>query len=166
MPATPATPICASIEPLMSERSELCQKCGSALETIGVLSFCPRCNDREGRHYNSLSSSINDFADGRDRVLITCQGATLYDPVTNEVIAGVRFVDDDDPSRGYEIVGGPVYGPRHVKRRWVKKEDVHLIRRCESCQDYTIRMKRKEGPDLYIPSRKGPITGHQTRPSE
>jgi len=140
----------------MPDRKERCHQCGNPLEAIGGLPFCTRCNDREGEFYNPLSSSINDFADNNDRVLITCHGATLYDPVTNDVIAGVRFVDENDPSRGHEIVGRPVYGPKHVRRRWVKKDDVHLIRRCESCQDYTIRMKRKEGPDLYIPSRKGP----------
>jgi hypothetical protein len=150
----------------MSDQNEFCQRCGAVLETIGGLPFCPRCNDREGRYYNLLSSSINDFADNHDQVLITCHGATLYDPITNEVIAGVRFVDENDPSQGYEIVNRPVYGPRHVKRRWVKKDDAHLIRRCESCQDYTVRMKRKEGPDLYIPGRKGPIVGHPHKFSE
>ncbi len=133
---------------------------------IGGLPFCSRCNDREGKFYNPLSSSINEFADNNDRVLITCYGATLYDPDTNEVIAGVRFVDESDPSKGYEIVNRPVYGPRHVKRRWVKKDDRHLIRRCESCQDHTIRMRRREGPDLYIPSRKGPLTAQPRRPAE
>ncbi len=166
MRSTPATPICASIESLMPARNERCHHCGKTLEMIGGLPFCSRCNDREGKFYNPLSSSINDFADHTDRVLITCHGATLYDPATNDIIAGVRFVDEDDPSRGYEIVNRPVYGPSHVRHRWVKKGDVHLIRRCESCQDHTIRMKRKEGPDLYIPSRKGPLMGHQHRLSE
>lgn len=166
MPTTPATPICASLEPFMPDQNDSCQHCGSPLEIIGGLPLCPRCSDREGRYYNPLSSSINDFADHSDQVLITCHGATLYDPITNDVIAGVRFIDDSDPSQGYEIIDHSVYGPRHVKRRWVKRDDVHLIRRCESCQDYTIRMKRKEGPDLYIPSRKGPIQVHQRRSSQ
>lgn len=136
------------------------------METIGGMPFCPQCNDREGKFYNPLSSSINDFADNNDSVLIICHGATLYDPETDEVIAGVRFADENDPSKGHEIVNQPVYGPRHVRRRWVKKDDVHLIRRCQSCQDHTIRMRRKEGPDLYIPSRRGPLTPNQHRLSE
>jgi hypothetical protein len=150
----------------MPAGNELCHHCGEPLEIIGGLPLCPRCNDREGQFYNPLSSSINDFADHKDSVLITCHGATLYDPETNEIVAGVRFVDEDDPSQGHEIVNRPVYGPRHVKRRWVKKDDAHLIRRCESCQDHTIRMKRKEGPDLYIPSRKGPPPAFHHRLSE
>ncbi len=166
MPATPVTRICASIEPPMPARNERCHKCGDALEMIGGLPFCSRCNDREGQFYNPLSTSINDFADHNDRVLITCHGATLYDPDTGDIIAGVRFVDESDPAQGHEIVNRPVYGPRHVKRRWVKKDDIHLIRRCESCQDYTIRMRRKEGPDLYIPSRRGPLSPRHQRFSE
>ena len=39
-----------------------------------------------------------------------------------------------------------------------------------SCQDYTVRMRRKEGPDFYIPSHKHPnrkklkSVQHTTRP--
>jgi hypothetical protein len=98
-----------------------------------------------------------------DKVLIECPGATLYRDGGNEVAAGVKFCDEDDPVQGYEIVDRPVFGPHHVKYRWVKKQDLHLIRRCHSCQDYTVRMRRKEGPDLYIPSRKNPISYHHSQ---
>ena len=94
-------------------------------------------------------------------VLIECPGATLYHSGTDKVSAGVRFFDPDKPSSGYEIVDKPVFGPKHVSRRWVKKQDIHLIRRCQSCQDHTIRMRRKEGPNLYIPSRRHPRTNHR-----
>ncbi|MFH1700796.1 MAG: hypothetical protein ABIE07_09445 [Candidatus Zixiibacteriota bacterium] len=132
-----------------------CDHCGNPLENIGGLSVCPRCNDSRGEFYNPLTSAINDFAHNTDMVLIACPGATLYDENSNEVAAGVKYIDNNDPAQGYEIIKGPVYGPRHVKKRWVKKKDARLIRRCQSCQDYTIRMRRKEGPDLYIPSRNG-----------
>jgi len=125
------------------------------LQEVGGLPICLHCNDHKGEHYNHLSQSISDFAEESGKILIECPGATLYQAGTNEVAEGVRFLDNNDPSQGHEIVGRPVYGPKHVKCRWIKKEDAHLIRRCQSCQDYTIRMKRKEGPDLYIPSRKG-----------
>jgi rRNA maturation protein Nop10 len=139
----------------MSEPKQICRHCGGELESVGGLPVCLSCNDSHGEHYNLLSESIGDFAEQSDKVLIECPGATIYHADNGEVSAGVKFIDNDDPSRGYEIVGHRVYGPKHVKRRWVKKEDVHLIRRCQSCQDYTIRMRRKEGPNLYIPSRRG-----------
>lgn len=124
--------------------------------------------DRE-KQINQLESSINAYSLDSDKVLIECCGATRYRPETNEVSAGVRFVNRDDPALGSDIVSHPVYGPNHVAKRWVKKEDAHLIRRCQSCQDYTIRMRRKEGPDLYIPPRHGrrslrPI--RSTRPTQ
>lgn len=148
----------------MRNKSIACDRCGGDLETIGGLPFCARCNDQKGEHCDHLSSSIHAFSEQSDRVLITCPGATLYEPGTNEVSAGVRFLDDDDPSKGYEVVSRPVYGPDHVRHRWVKKGDERLIRRCHSCQDYTIRMKRPEGPDLYIPPRNGRRADRRRRP--
>jgi hypothetical protein len=140
----------------MGNHKSFCQYCGEELQDVGGLPICPQCNDRRGEHYNFLFQSISDFSEKSDKVLIECPGATLYHPGTNDIAGGVRFNNPDDPLQGYEIVGQPVYGPKHVRRRWVKKENSHLIRRCESCQDHTIRMRRKEGPDLYIPSRRGP----------
>ncbi len=124
------------------------------MTTVGGLPFCPNCNDNHGDYYNSLDTSIQAFAEDSDMVMIECPGATIYEEGSNQVSTGVQFYDNNDPSKGFEIITRPVYGPKHVKRRWVKKEDAHLIRRCQSCQDHTIRMRRKEGPDLYIPSRK------------
>lgn len=149
----------------MRREKDICPICGGGLEETGGLSICPRCNDAQGEYYNCLSQSISDFADQSDKVLIECPGATLYYPGANEVAAGARFFDNDDRSKGYEIIRRPVYGPKHVKYRWVKKEDAHLIRRCQSCQDYTIRMRRKEGPDLYIPSVRNPQPPRRRRNS-
>ncbi len=140
-----------------------CVHCGSSLQNVGGVMLCPTCNDHLGEFGSRLAGAVRDFAVDSDKVLIECPGATLYYPGTNEVAAGVRFIDNDNPSMGHEIVGKNVYGPKHVRWRWVKKEDAHLIRRCQSCQDYTVRTKRKEGADLYIPSRKGPET-YQLRP--
>ena len=91
-----------------------------------------------------------------DKVFIECPGATIYEPGTNNIIAGVRFFDEDDPSKGYEIIGNPVYAPGHRKRRLVKREHAGSIRRCQACQDLTVRMIRREGPDFYIPNHKNP----------
>jgi len=133
---------------------DCCPLCGRPLEILGGLPLCRCCNDTRGEYYNHLTRSIDDFARQADKVLIECPGATLYFPDSNDIAAGVRFLNDHDPSQGYEIIREPVYGPAHVRRRWVRREDAHLIRRCQSCQDYSVRMRRKEGPDLYLPSRK------------
>ncbi|MEW5994038.1 MAG: hypothetical protein AB1744_06545 [Candidatus Zixiibacteriota bacterium] len=68
----------------------------------------------------------------------------------------MKWLDPDDPSAGYEIVKHPVYAPNHTKRRRIKREVLGKIRRCQACQDYTVRMRRKEGPDFFIPSSKYP----------
>lgn len=138
----------------MSNNKQICDICSGEMTMVGGLPFCPNCNDNHGDVYGSLDMSIQAFAADADMVMIECPGATLYHDGSNDIKAGVRFYDNNDPAKGFEIVDHPVYGPKHVKRRWVKKEDAHLIRRCQSCQDHTIRMRRKEGPDLYIPSRK------------
>ncbi|MCP4568619.1 MAG: hypothetical protein GY841_13665 [FCB group bacterium] len=140
----------------MNAEQGKCQICGVELQKIGELWLCPQCNDHQSLDIDSISESLSVFADEDRRLLIECPGATLYLPGTNEVTAGAQFLDAQDPTRGHKIINRPVYGPQHVRRRWIKKEDAHLIRRCQSCQDHTVRMKRKEGPDLYIPSLKNP----------
>jgi hypothetical protein len=91
-----------------------------------------------------------------DKVFIECPGATIYESGTRNIIAGVRFFDEHDPTSGYEIVSHPVYATEHRRKRLVKKEDAHSIRRCQACQDLTIRMMRREGPDFYIPNPRFP----------
>lgn len=134
------------------------------MSLIGDIPYCSPCNDTGGEYFRAsspagahLSSSIDAYGVEANKVLIECFGATLYHPDTNDVSTGVKFVDHGDPTKGLKIVSRPVYGPDHVKNRWVKIEDAHLIRRCQSCQDHTIRMRRKEGPDLYIPPRRHSI---------
>jgi len=91
-----------------------------------------------------------------DKMFIECPGVTVYDSQTREVIAGVEFLDEQDPDAGYRIIGQPVYAPEHRRRRLIKKAHRGLIRRCQACQDLTVRLIRREGPDFYIPSARHP----------
>jgi hypothetical protein len=91
-----------------------------------------------------------------DKVFIECPGATVYEEGTRNVIAGVEFIDDQDPSKGYKIIDQPVFAPEHKKRRLIKKEHINSIRRCQACQDLTVRLIRREGADFFIPSPKHP----------
>lgn len=140
----------------MQTKQEKCRHCGNDLSDFGGLAICAPCNDKPLESFDCLTDSIISFAADSDKVMIECPGATIYYPGTNEIESGVCFIDPDDPTKGYKTVRHPVFGPKHVKHRWVKNEDARLIRRCQSCQDHTVRMRRKEGPNLYIPSRKHP----------
>lgn len=108
----------------------------------------------------SKKAAKNPFKDeeslDNDKIFIECPGATIYEPGTRNIIAGVRFYNESDPSQGYEIVASHVYAPEHRGRRLVRKADAHRLRRCQACQDLTVRMVRREGPDFYIPSTKHP----------
>ncbi|UCD93671.1 MAG: hypothetical protein JSU69_07825 [Candidatus Zixiibacteriota bacterium] len=92
----------------------------------------------------------------KDKVFIECPGATVYDHDTRKIIAGVKFIDESDPLAGYQIIDHPVYAPEHRRRRLIKKEHRNLIRRCQACQDMTVRLMRREGPDFFIPNPKFP----------
>jgi hypothetical protein len=131
--------------------SDICVNCGAKLVLKGSVKICLKCN----------SPDIEDarvFLDQEDSdyVFIECPGATLYEPGTNNVAKGVRWHDEEDPSKGYETVGEQIYSPTHTRFRRIKKDAVGNIRRCQGCQDYTIRMRRKEGPDFFIPSHRHP----------
>lgn len=131
---------------------QTCINCGQKLVTRNGVNVCPACNsqDIENSHIFLESSDSDEY------VFIECPGATLYEEGTTNVAAGVEFIDDDDPSKGYRIIKHAVYAPTHKKRRRIKREALGSIRRCQGCQDYTIRMRRREGPDFYIPSNKHP----------
>ncbi len=94
--------------------------------------------------------------DNGDKVFIECPGATIYQPGTKRIIAGINFIDENDPDKGYEIIGNQVFAPEHKKRRLIKKEHLGSIRRCQACQDLTVRMIRREGPDFFIPNPRHP----------
>ena len=129
-----------------------CIHCKRKLVHKNGVWLCLACNSRDLEYTRIFIEEKED--DGY--VFIDCPGATLYEDGTNEVVAGVRFNDDDDPEKGYEIVDHPVYAPTHTKKRRIKKEALGKIRRCQGCQDYTVRMRRREGPDFFVPSYKHP----------
>ena len=114
--------------------------------------LCPLCNPDSFELGDIFKDEVND----EEYVFIECPGATLYEPGTNNVIAGVKFIDDDDPEKGYEIIREQVFAPTHTRRRRIRREAIGKIRRCQGCQDYTVRMRRKEGPDFFIPSVNHP----------
>jgi len=109
-----------------------------------------KAKDSTGNPFEQDSTQVSD------KVFIECPGATIYEPGTRHIIAGVRFFDESNPSKGYEIVANPVYAPEHRGRRLVRRENTGCLRRCQACQDLTVRMMRREGPDFYIPNSKHP----------
>ncbi|MBD3402310.1 hypothetical protein GF420_05400 [candidate division GN15 bacterium] len=135
----------------MSDRKH-CINCQRELVTVGTIRLCPACN-------SSDLTEIRLFLDGdedTEYAVIECPGATHYDPDTNEIIKGVRWHNDDDPTQGYEIVDEQIFAPTHRRFRRIKRDALGNIRRCQGCQDYTIRMRRREGPDFFIPSARHP----------
>ena len=129
-----------------------CINCQRELVTVGTIRLCPACN-------SSDLSEIRLFLDGdedAEYTLIECPGATLYDPDTNDITKGVRWRNEDDPTQGYEIIDEQIFAPTHRRFRRIKKDALGNIRRCQGCQDYTIRMRRREGPDFFIPSTRHP----------
>ena len=135
----------------MSEERKICINCNKPLIEHKGVWYCIQCNP-EKLDYNEIFEDKRDD----DYVFIDCPGATLYQPGTNNIAAGVKFYDENDPNKGFEIVKEPVFAPTHNKRRRIKREALGKIRRCQGCQDYTVRMRRPEGPDFFIPSFKHP----------
>ena len=129
-----------------------CINCGRPLIPRNGTLVCLDCNSE----LLTVSEIFIESSANDDYVVIECPGATLYKDGTSEIEAGVRFLDDHDSSQGYEIVKHPVYAPTHEKKRRIKVEALGSIRRCRGCQDLTVRMRRREGPDFCIPSAKHP----------
>ncbi|HWR82828.1 MAG TPA: hypothetical protein VN285_05970 [Candidatus Deferrimicrobium sp.] len=138
----------------MTDPSETkkCVGCGRSLALRGGVWVCRSCNSDD---VDTSTIFIQD-SPGEGYLFIECPGATLYTPDGGTVAAGVNWLDDNDPSKGYEIVKHPVFAPTHTKKRRIRKEAYGRIRRCQACQDYTVRMRRKEGPDFFIPSSRYP----------
>ena len=133
------------------ESKQKCINCHSPLlERKGIL-VCLQCNPEQLEYSEIFEDKKED-----GYIFIDCPGATLYQPGTDTVAAGVKFHDENDPLKGFSIIKEPVYAPTHNKRRRIKEEALGKIRRCQGCQDYTVRMRRPEGPDFYIPSHKHP----------
>jgi ribosomal protein L37AE/L43A len=134
------------------DQAKKCINCQRDLVLHNGTWLCEKCNTR----LDDVFEGVVDGVESDEYVFIECPGATLYEPGTNSVIRGVKFVNEDDPFMGHRIIVEPVYPPTHTKRRRIKREALGKIRRCQACQDYTIRMRRPEGPDFYIPSHKHP----------
>jgi hypothetical protein len=130
-----------------------CVNCRRELALINGVWLCRNCNSPETEQ---LQTILGDNLEDDEWIFIKCPGATLYDPESGAIIQGVKFNDDDDPFQGHKIIGEPVYAPTHTKRRRIKRDALGHIRRCQGCQDYTIRMRRREGRDFFIPSLKHP----------
>ncbi len=135
----------------MSDKQR-CISCGRPLIHQRGVWLCIQCNSRE----IDTTGIFADDMESSEFVFVECPGATLYEQGTNNVIAGVRFIDNDDPFKGYKIIGEPIFAPNHRRRRRIKREALGKIRRCRACQDYTVRMRRREGADFFIPSPKHP----------
>lgn len=135
----------------MAEKKH-CINCDQELVKRNGIWLCRNCNSKD----LELSNIFNDEPGESEYIFIECPGATLYKDGTDEIIQGVKFHDREDPQNGYDIIDKPVYAPTHKRRRRIKKESVNNICRCQGCQDYTIRMRRREGADFFIPSTKYP----------
>lgn len=136
--------------------NKTCINCGNELERHKGLWLCPDCNSNEFPAVEDSLDAARTFEDSDEYVFIECPGATLYEPGTTVVTSGAKFNDENDPSKGCQIVGQPVFAPTHTQKRRIKREALGKIRRCQGCQDYTIRMRRPEGPDFFIPSTRFP----------
>ena len=134
------------------EKQKTCINCNRPLIKQKGVWLCAKCNPRA---IDTTNIFIDDI-ETDEYLFIECPGATLYDEETGEIIEGVKWKDDNNISKGYEIVGKAVYAPNHKHRRRIKREALGKIRRCIACQDYTVRMRRPEGRDFFIPSVKHP----------
>jgi hypothetical protein len=135
--------------------NDKCINCGRGLVERNGARFCLQCNSPD----LDLSEIFESSGSDEDYTFIECHGATLYKPGSAEIEAGVKFSDDRagaEQTDEFEIVDRPVYAPTHKKRRRIKREALGRIRRCQGCQDFTIRMRRPEGQDFFIPSHKHP----------
>ncbi|RKX30063.1 MAG: hypothetical protein DRP47_00035 [Candidatus Zixiibacteriota bacterium] len=131
---------------------KVCINCGRPLIRQKGIWICAKCNPRA---IDTTDIFVDDIST-EEQVFIECPGATLYDSETGEVTEGVKWIDDNDVTKGFEIVGNAIYAPNHKPRRRIKVDSLGKIRRCRACQDYTIRMRRPEGRDFFIPSVKHP----------
>lgn len=134
------------------EKQERCINCGQKLLFSNGTRLCSKCNSEE----LTLSQVFTESADNDDYIFIECPGASIYEDGTNNVVEGARFLDEQDATKGYRIVDNPVYAPNHKRKRRIKKEALGKIRRCQACQDLTVRLRRPEGPDFCIPSNRFP----------
>lgn len=90
-------------------------------------------------HCNQVATTEDAVQDGK--VVIECPGATLYDVETGRVLGGVKWLDANDFTKGFQIIGDAVFAPNHTPRRLIEASQSGKIARCQACQDYTVRMR-------------------------
>lgn len=138
------------------ETSKLCINCGGPLLFVEETRLCGKCNTAATQELAAALHSAVYSPEDSETQFIECHGASVLDEKTGQVIEGVKFIDHPDGSYEVTIIKRQVFPPSHRKRRMVKREAFGKIRRCQACQDYTVRLRRKEGVDFCVPSREHP----------
>ena len=147
---------CARASEKGAGKSDVCVGCGGPLLFVDETRLCPKCNSAASHELTAVLSQTLVIPNGEDRQLIECPGASLYDEVTGRVIEGADFVEHEAGVYEVKLVKHAVFPPGHRRKRMITREAFGKIRRCRFCQDYTVRMRRKEGVDFCVPSRKFP----------
>ena len=127
---------------------QTCINCRRELTRHRGIMICLHCNPEA----IDTSDIFVDTIETDDHAFIECPGVSIYDAETGEVVEGVSWRDENNATMGFDIIGRQIFAPNHKHRRRIKKDAIGKIRRCQACQDYTIRMRRPEGRDFYIPS--------------
>ncbi len=145
-----------SHESALSNAETVCINCGGDLLFLEEARLCPKCNSEATVTMLSEYAPVIMESAEMDRGFIECPGATIFDSETGEPLEGAVF--GDNTNEGYKVkhMKWPVFPPGHKKRRMIPTEAFGKIRRCRTCQDYTVRMRRKEGADFCAPSSKFP----------
>ena len=139
-----------------AELLDLCVSCGAKLIFESRARLCPKCNTPETKSYLvTLGKALSEI-DQDDSIIIECPGASICDTETGMVNEGAEFIDKADGSYEVKIVSRPVYPPGHTRRKLISPDTFGRVRRCQACQDYTVRQMRREGPDFCAPSSKFP----------
>lgn len=134
------------------EENRRCVNCKRELVRQKGVWVCLNCNPEA----IDTAGLFTDDLESEEYAFIECPGATLYKDGSNEVAEGVDWIDENDATRGFRIVGQQIFAPNHKRRRRIRRDALGKIRRCQACQDYTVRMRRPEGRDFFIPSHKHP----------
>jgi len=139
-----------------SPAPDVCVSCGAKLLFVDETRLCATCNTQPIIDLATEFSALVSSDDSSENVIIRCPGASRYNDTTGAVVEGAEFVDDSDGSYRARIVARPLFPSGHTKLRVISRPALGRIRRCQTCQDYTVRLKRKEGADFCVPSRRFP----------
>ena len=93
-----------------------CINCGRELLKQKGVWLCPGCNSPD---VDASQIFIDDHEDN-EHIFIECPGATLYEEGTHNVIAGVKFHDNEDPSaeRGWQRIVATGAGDHPYAASW------------------------------------------------